>query len=216
MAESEVRIAIFGGALRSGSFNSRLLTNAARIAVPLCDVHLPASDELPFYNQDYDPGTGGQAYPASVAEFRDQIMSADGLVIVSPEYNWSIPGVIKNAIDWCSRPPMDCPLTGKPVLLAGASLGPAGTGRAQLHLRQVLQSTRSLVMLNELQIPFAQTRFDADGRLDEELETRLRGLLTELVADSRLATASRWRDRYRVEIPMALIRGETQAEGEPG
>jgi chromate reductase, NAD(P)H dehydrogenase (quinone) len=195
---STVRIAMFGGSLRSASFNTRLLNVAARIAEATSEVDVLSIRDLPFYDQDHDPGTGGAAYPRAVADFRQRISVADGVLIVTPEYSWSVPGVVKNAIDWCSRPPMDCPLTGKPVLLAGASLGPAGTGRAQLHLRQILQSMRALVLLNELQVPFAQTKFDEAGFSDRALEQHLERLVAELVSDARAATEADLRLRYRI------------------
>ena len=112
---------------------------------------------------------------------KDQVERAEALLFVSPEFNWSIPGVLKNAIDWVSRPGGSSPLAGKPAAIMGVSAGPAGTGRMQLHLREVLLSTRTHVLMNSLQVPHGRERFDAGGRLDDPaLAQSIRTLLHEL------------------------------------
>ncbi|MBS1677060.1 MAG: NAD(P)H-dependent oxidoreductase [Actinobacteria bacterium] len=198
MGPAEVRIAAFGGSLRAGSLNGVLLDHAVRIAEPLCEISRLEIRDLPLYNQDLDPTMGDGDTPAAVAAFRNAIDAADGVMIVSPEYSWSVPGPTKNAIDWVSRPAFDTPLTGKPVLLAGASPGPAGTGRAQLHLRQILHSLRALALVNDLQVPFAHSTITPDGGLDPQLELRIGELLRELVDDARAASAADLVGRYRV------------------
>lgn len=193
-----VRIAAFGGSLRADSLNTRLLANAVRLAEPLCGIERLEIRDLPLYDQDLDPGMGGSGGPEPVTRFRETIRAADGVLIVSPEYSWSVPGPIKNALDWVSRPAFDTPLTGKPVLLAGASPGPAGTGRAQLHLRQILHSMRALAQVEDLQVPFAGSKIGADGGLDDEVEARLAALLADLMDDARAARTADSVARYRV------------------
>src|SRR5439155_19505391 len=116
---------------RKGLFNAAVLRaarrdGAAHIAAETFDLH-----GIPLYDGDVE----AQGLPAAVKRFRERIAAADALLIVTPEYNYSMAGVLKNAIDWASRPP-DQPFRGKPVALAGASMGGFGTARAQYHLRQ--------------------------------------------------------------------------------
>jgi chromate reductase len=132
---------------------------------------------LPVYNDDLRR----EGYPEPVKEFRQQIAAADALLIATPEYNHSIPGVLKNALDWASRPP-DPPLVGKPVAIMGVSTGNFGTVRAQLHLRQVLFALNSQpVNKPEMLVARAAEKFDSDGHLiDETTRTFLRDLLFAL------------------------------------
>src|SRR6201993_2197198 len=130
---------------------------------------------FPLYNED----VRAQGFPASVETFRRQIAAADALLFATPEYNYSIPGVLKNAIDWASRPP-DQPFAGKPVAIMGAGAGMAGTARAQYDLR------RSCVFLDmhplnkpEVLIGQAQTKFDEQGRLTDEAA---RGFIRDMLA----------------------------------
>ena len=143
---------------------------------------------LPLYDADVDEALGGGPEPPAVREFKEAIERADGLLIVTPEYNWSLPGFIKNAIDWVSRPAFRSPLSGKPTLLMGASGGPAGTGRAQLHLRQVLLATRTPVLIPSLELGFAGEHIDEEGNLDEETEERVQRLMEDLVGEAALAS----------------------------
>jgi chromate reductase len=133
--------------------------------------------EFPLYNEDVK----AQGFPPAVQELREKIRAADGLLIVTPEYNYSMSGVLKNAIDWASRPP-DQPFNDKPVAIMSASQGVVGGARAQYHLRQ------SLVFLNahfvnkpEVMIGTAQSKFDATGKLtDEPTKDFIRQLLQGL------------------------------------
>ena len=184
------RIAAFGGSLRRGAYNSSLLHAACELAPDDVEVTLVDVGTLPLYNADLDEHYGGGPEPAAVKELRDALERADGLLIVTPEYNWSVPGYIKNAIDWVSRPAMQSPLADKPALIMGASGGAAGTGRAQLQLRQVLLSTRTRVMVESLELPFAADHIDARGRLDEETSEQVQRLMA-LLADEIELTASR-------------------------
>jgi chromate reductase len=132
---------------------------------------------IPLYNDD----VRAAGYPDSVRAFRDRIATADGLLIVTPEYNYSIPGVLKNALDWASRPP-DPPLNGKPAAIMGASTGNFGTVRAQLHLRQVCVYTNMLpINKPEVLVARAQEKFDSRGRLtDDATRGFVRDLMTAL------------------------------------
>jgi chromate reductase len=139
-------------------------------------------DGIPGFNQDDEMHP-----PAKVAELKNRVRAADAILFVTPEYNYSIPGVLKNAIDWASRPYGDSAWEGKPVAVMGASVGTLGTARAQYHLRQ------SFVFLNmyplnqpEVMIANATERFDADGNLlDEKAKDLIRQLLRSLVAWTR-------------------------------
>jgi chromate reductase len=129
---------------------------------------------IPPFNQDLETKP-----PEKVKEFKAKIKAADAILIATPEYNYSIPGVLKNAIDWASRPYPDNSFDNKPVALMGASVGMLGTARAQYHLRQCF------VFLNvytinepEVMIPYAQEKIDADGRLKDE---KTRRLIAELI-----------------------------------
>jgi chromate reductase len=178
------KITAFGGSLRRGALNTALLLAAADLAPAEADVTIADIRRLPLYNPDVDEAMGGGPEPAPASAFRDLVAEADGLMIVTPEYNWSIPGFLKNAIDWVSRPAGASPLAGKPTLLMGASGGPAGTGRAQLHLRQILLSTRTPVLLESLELPFGNDHFDDEGQLDRESAERVEELMGSLVAEA--------------------------------
>jgi chromate reductase len=170
------------GSLRQGSYNKAALRAAASLAP--ADVRLETSEigDIPLYNED----VRAAGLPAPVVELRRRIKAADALLFVTPEYNYSVPGVLKNAIDWASRPP-DQPFDGKPMAVMGASGGLIGTARAQYHLRQMM------VFLNghflnkpEVMIGSAASKFDAEGNLtDETARTLIRQLLENLAAWTR-------------------------------
>ena len=172
MAE-EVVLAGIAGSLRRGSFNAALLREAQSLAP--ADVRFDIVDlaELPLYNRDLED----DGFPAPVEEFRRALAAADGLVVATPEYNYSIPGVLKNAIDWASRPP-DSPLDGKPMVIMGAG-GRFGTVRAQMHLREIALHNSMRVMIDpEVFVAGAWSAFDDQGRLtDERLRERVRQLM---------------------------------------
>lgn len=186
------RIAAFGGSLRRGAFNTSLLNAACRLAPEDVEVTLVDIHELPLYNADLDEHYGGGPQPAAATELRNALERADAVLIVTPEYNWSVPGFIKNAIDWVSRPAMKSPLAGKPALIMGASGGPAGTGRAQLHLRQVLLSTRTRVLVESLELPFAAEHIDEDGQLDPDTADEVRKLMALLVEELERTASGRF------------------------
>jgi chromate reductase, NAD(P)H dehydrogenase (quinone) len=159
-----VRILGIAGSLRRGSFNIATLRTAQELAPSGVTIDIFDIAPIPLYNEDVRQ----QGFPAPVEDLRARIKSADGLLIVTPEYNYSIPGVLKNAIDWASRPP-DQPFDGKPIGVMGASVGTHGSSRAQYHLRQCFVFLNGLVMNRpEVMIPTAQTKFDADGKLADQ------------------------------------------------
>ena len=172
------------GSLRAGSYNRALLRAAAEVLPAGVDLSLVALNDIPLYDADVQ-STGD---PEPVEELKRRIIIADALVIATPEYNYSIPGVLKNALDWASRPPKTCCLRKKPIGIMGASSGESGTMRGQLALRQMFVFTDSLVMAQpELRVPNAGPRFDAEGRLvDEDMRERLRTYMAALVEWARL------------------------------
>jgi chromate reductase len=131
------------GSIRPRSYNRALLRAATRLCPPEATITPIEIGGLPFY--DGDVQAGGD--PPGIAELKERVRAADGVLICTPEYNHAMPGVLKNAIDWLSRPLATSPLVGKPIGICGASDGPYGTVRAQQNLRLVLASTLSLVMV---------------------------------------------------------------------
>jgi chromate reductase, NAD(P)H dehydrogenase (quinone) len=178
--KASIQVLGFAGSLRKGSCNAAALRAAAELLPPGMTLEIFDLAPIPLYNADLEAA----GFPEPVLQFKARIAAADSLLIVTPEYNYSIPGVLKNAIDWASRPPATSPLTGKPVAIMGASTGLFGTSRAQLHLRQVCVCTSMIAMPKpELYIAQATAKFDAEGRLiDEETRRRIRALLEALLA----------------------------------
>jgi chromate reductase, NAD(P)H dehydrogenase (quinone) len=167
------------GSLRKASFN-RMALNAAKSLLPLgATMEIFELDGISVYNQDEDATP-----PARVTEFKKAIRAADAILISTPEYNYSIPGVLKNAIDWASRPYGDSAWKGKPVAIMGASVGVIGTARAQYHLRQCFVFLdMPAVNQPEVMIGAAGGKFDAAGNLTDETSKKLIGqLLASLAA----------------------------------
>jgi chromate reductase len=159
-----VRILGMAGSLRRGSFNAATLRAAQELTPPGMTIEIFDIAPIPLYNEDVRE----QGFPAPVEDLRARIKAADGLLIVTPEYNYSIPGVLKNAIDWASRPP-EQPFDDKPIGLMGASAGMLGSARAQYHLRQCFIFLNALVMSRpEVMIPQAHNKFDAAGKLTDQ------------------------------------------------
>ncbi|HKF74224.1 MAG TPA: NADPH-dependent FMN reductase [Stellaceae bacterium] len=162
------------GSLRKGSFNMMALRVAQSLAPAGMKIDIADISAFPLYNEDVK----AQGFPPAVQAFRAQIATAGALLFVTPEYNYSMSGVLKNAIDWGSRPP-DQPFDGKPVAIMGASMGVLGTARAQYHLRQTCVFLNMLpVNKPEVMIPQAQNRFDAQGNLTDETA---KGLIKQLL-----------------------------------
>jgi chromate reductase, NAD(P)H dehydrogenase (quinone) len=174
------------GSLRGGSYNRGLIRAAIAVAPAGTTVVPYDLAEIPMFNADLE-ATGD---PAAVAEFKRAIGAADALLIASPEYNHCVPGVLKNAIDWASRPARASVLTGKPVAIMGASSGRGGTARAQAHLRDGLAYTNGLVLpLPEVLVDFARDRFDETGTLlDPDTMGEVRDLLVALASWTRRLT----------------------------
>lgn len=188
MADGQsIKVLGISGSLRRGSFNTAALRAARELAPAGLEIELyEGLRDIPPYDED---ARAAEGYPPPVADLRARIGAADALLIATPEYNYSVPGVLKNAIDWASRPP-EQPFDGKPVAIMGASPGAVGTARAQYHLRQ------SFVFLNghvlnkpEVMIGQAQGRFDAEGRLADEAT---RGFVA-----AQLAALKEWTERLR-------------------
>ena len=175
------------GSLRRASYN-RAALRAAQALVPadarleICEIH-----DVPLFNQDLE-----RQPPAAVVELKRRVRGADAILFATPEYNHSMPGVLKNAIDWASRPFGDSAWAGKPVAVIGCSSGVAGTVRAQAHLRQVFV-TLDMPALNQPQVAIAGAaqKFDAEGSLtDDAARELIRQLLQNLVAWTRKLRAS--------------------------
>jgi chromate reductase, NAD(P)H dehydrogenase (quinone) len=182
--EEKSRLTILGiaGSLRRASYNRALLRTAQQLVPTNVTLDIFDIAGIPPFNQDNE-----KTPPTEVIEFKTRIRAADAILIATPEYNYSIPGVLKNAIDWASRPPDDNAWTGKPVAVLGASIGRLGTARAQYHLRQVFV-TLNMCAFNqpEVMISNADKLFDATGNLtDTETHRRLRQLLDQLVLWTR-------------------------------
>jgi chromate reductase, NAD(P)H dehydrogenase (quinone) len=177
------------GSLRKGSYNSAALRAAQGLAPQGMTIDIAEIGDIPLYNED----VRSDGLPSSVERLRGAIAAADALLVVSPEYNFSVPGVLKNAIDWASRPPNQ-PFDGKPVAIMGASGGLFGTARAQYHLRQMLIFLNAFpVNKPEVMIGQAQTKFDEAGNLtDEATREFIRKLLVSLVA---------WTERLKASGP---------------
>jgi len=181
-----VRVLGIAGSLRSGSYNGALLRAARELAPTGMEIAEFDIHQLPFYDADVEAAGD----PAPVAELKDAIRGADALLIATPEYNRGIPGVLKNAVDWASRPPLASPLTGKPVAIIGASTGRGGTARAQEQLRASLEFSRADVLSQpEVLVPEAYMRFDGDGNLvDEASRNAVSALLGALVEAAGLVS----------------------------
>jgi chromate reductase len=152
------------GSLRRDSYNAKALRAAAKLAPPNMTVDIADIADIPIFNDDIR--VAGE--PSAVVRLKDQVRAADALLLVTPEYNFSIPGVLKNALDWLSRPPAP-PFDQKPVAIMGASLGPLGTSRAQYHLRQVLVYMNTFTVNKpEVFIGQAASKFNHDGELTDE------------------------------------------------
>ena len=182
-----VRILGFAGSLRRQSYNRAALRAATELVPEGATLETFELDGIPPFNQDEERNP-----PAKVTEFKRLIREADAILMVTPEYNYSVPGVLKNAIDWASRPYGDNAWTGKPVAIMGASIGTAGTARAQYHLRQMFVFLNMFpVNQPEVMIANAADRFDEAGNLTHEATRKfIRQLLESLVDWTRRLTAT--------------------------
>lgn len=179
------RVLGLSGSLRKESYNTRLLRAAAAIAPGGLSITVADLKSIPLYDEDVRT----RGYPPAVRDFRETIAASDGVLIATPEYNYSVPGVLKNAIDWASRPP-DQPFAGKPVAIMGASPGRLGSARAQYHLRQVLLAVDAAVLNRpEIMVANAPAMFAEDGALADQATKDLVARLLDALAgalDSRI------------------------------
>jgi chromate reductase len=175
----QLRILAFAGSLRRGSYNKALVRAAVELAPENMAIEVYDLEGIPPFNQEFESDP-----PQLVKEFKEKIKNADALLIATPEYNYSVSGVLKNAIDCASRPKAGNPLDGKPVAIMSASVGKLGGARAQYHLRQ------TYVFLNmqpvnrpEVMLSDAAHNIDADGNLtNEQTRQLIRQLLEALAA----------------------------------
>jgi chromate reductase len=175
----KIKVLAFAGSLRKGSYNKALIRTAVEVAPENVAVEIFDLEGIPLFNQDFEANP-----PQRVKEFKEKIRAADALLIATPEYNYSIPGVLKNAIDCASRPKAEMPLEGKPIAIMSASTGRFGGARAQYHLRQ------AFIFLNmqpvnrpEVMLSDALHNVDADGNVtNEQTRQLIRQLLEALAA----------------------------------
>jgi chromate reductase len=173
-----IKILGIAGSLRQHSYNRAALRTAQALVPEGAVMEIFDLQGLPIFNED-DEHTA----PVQVVELKRQIRSADAILFVTPEYNYSVPGGLKNAIDWASRPYGDSAWQGKPAAVMGASIGVIGTARAQYHLRQMLVFLdMPVVNQPEVMIGKAAQRFDSNGNLTDETSRQLiQKLLTALI-----------------------------------
>jgi chromate reductase len=178
MDTTTLNVVGIAGSLRRGSYNRGLIRAAVGLAPAGMRLTVHELGDLPMFNADVE----AEGDPDPVRRLKEAIGEADALLIATPEYNRCVPGVLKNAIDWASRPARQSVLTNKPVAIMGASTGGGGTARAQAHLRDGLGYTNGLVLPQpEVLVPFAASRFDEAGDLhDEETREAIRDLLLAL------------------------------------
>ncbi len=183
----KIKIVGIVGSLRKGSYNRMLMDAAIEVKPEDCVIEVADISQIPLYNQDNE-----SEVPQPVVVLKEKIKSADAILVATPEYNYSIPGVLKNAIDWASRPYDLDVFSGKAVGLMSASIGQMGGGRAQYHLRQ------SFVFLNaftinkpEVMVSFAPEKFDGEGRLkDDKTKEVVRKMLVNLIELARILKQS--------------------------
>lgn len=182
MADETLRILGICGSLRKASYNRALLRAASELAPPGVVVEIADIGAVPLYDEDVRE----QGLPPAVETLRRQVAAAAAILICTPEYNYSMPGVLKNAIDWVSRPP-EQPFDGKPLAIMGASPGGGGTMRAQYHLRQTVVFLNMHVLNKpEVFVSRAHEKFDAGGTLvDEATRKNVAAMMKNLVAWTR-------------------------------
>lgn len=177
-ARSAIKLLGISGSLRAQSYNSAALSVVGSVLPEGMEFDVASLAELPFYNADVEQ----RGFPAAVERFRKKVAAADALIFAVPEYNFSVPGVLKNALEWLSRPP-DPPTNDKPCAVFGASVSPLGTARGQFHFRHICVSL-NMIPLNapHVDITNAKTKFDTQGRLIDQASV---DLLRQLVGELR-------------------------------
>jgi len=162
----QVNILVICGSLRKGSYNAALTRALPELAPPgMTFTTAPAYDAMPMYNADIQEASG---FPPAAEDLAAAIRSADGVIVVSPEYNWTIPGALKNAVDWVSRM-KDQPFKEKPVAIQSCSQGPLGGSRMQYHMRMMFTYLNAFIFgTPEVIVSAAQSKFDKDMKLTDE------------------------------------------------
>src|SRR5262245_43588547 len=184
---SSIKLVGISGSLRAQSYNSGALAVVGSVLPEGMAFDVASLADLPFYNADVEQ----HGFPATVKSFQSKVAAADALIFAVPEYNFSVPGVLKNALEWLSRPP-DSPTNGKPCAVFGASVSPLGTARGQFHFRHICVSL-NMIAINapHVDITNAKTKFDAQGRLTDQASV---DLIRQLVDSLRNLTI-RLRDK---------------------
>jgi chromate reductase len=177
--DKPITILGFAGSLRKDSYNKALLRAAKELLSKGVELEIFDLEGIPPFNQDLE-----NRMPERAKEFKAKIRAADAILIATPEHNYSVPGVLKNAIDWASRPYVDNSFEGKPVAIMSASTGAFGGARAQYHLRQVLVSI-NMHALNrpEVMVASAEEKFDEKGKLVDEKTRKKIGKLLEVLVE---------------------------------
>jgi len=178
MELKKIKILGFAGSLRKGSYNKLLLKTLQTLSPNNCEIEIFDLEGIPLFNQDLEANP-----PERVKEFKNKIKGAEAILIATPEYNYSVPGVLKNAIDWASRPYGDNVFYGKPGAIMGCSIGMLGTARAQYHLRQICVFL-NILLLNqpEVMVPFIDKKVDGEGNIVDEITlSKLKELLNALI-----------------------------------
>ncbi len=174
--EKRVRILGFAGSLRKGSYNKSILNAAVELAPSNVEIEIFDLDGIPLYNADIE-----SKLPERVVEFKKRIKGADAILIAAPEYNFSITGVMKNAIDWATRPSGDNSFNEKPVAVMSASNGNFAGVRVQMHLRQIFMTLNMHPLNKAVMVANAQEKMDTNGRLtDNQTRDRIAILVKEL------------------------------------
>ena len=177
-APSPIKLVGISGSLRARSYNSGALSLVGSVLPEGMEFEVASLTDLPFYNADVEQ----RGFSAEVESFRRKVAVADALIFAVPEYNFSVPGVMKNALEWLSRPP-NSPTNGKPCAVFGASVSPLGTARGQFHFRHICVSLNMIpVNAPHVDITNAKTKFDAEGRLTDQASI---DLIRELVGELR-------------------------------
>ncbi len=179
----EIKIVGFGGSLRKGSYNMMLLKELQRLMPENSMLDIVDITGIPFYNEDAENDKN-----PSIVNFKESLKYSDGFIIATPEYNYSIPGFLKNAIDSISKPADQNPFAGKHGVIMSASMGMLGGSRAQYHLRQVLTALDArLINRPEVFINFASKKFDENGHLTDEMAIKfISELLQKLIREIKL------------------------------
>ncbi len=196
MSTDPIPVVAICGSLRRNSLNRRLLEAAIRLAPAELDIAVQHIDRIPPYNADLEKDT----LPVAVRRLKQAVDDSQGLLLVTPEYNASIPGVLKNALDWASRPAFRSPLVGKPVAMMAGTPGRRGAQRALDELRQVLQSTLAEPLALALDVPQIHEKLRGHEIVNDELAASVSRLMAQLAAAlrDRVERPADDRDRERI------------------